>query len=78
MSTLALVAARVPTGRVGVSARLRGPLPAWAALFVNVLPFSSLPTVVPIPGSIGRLVLQGALIHAFLHVLLANPGRVPT
>jgi hypothetical protein len=76
MSTLALGAARVPTGRVGVSALLRGPLPAWAALFVNVLAFSGLPTAVPIPVSIGRLVTQGALVLALLLVLLANPGGV--
>jgi hypothetical protein len=61
---------------VGASALLRGPLPAWAALFANVLAFSSLPTVVPIPVSVGRLVTQGALVLALLLALLANPGGV--
>jgi hypothetical protein len=76
MSTLALRVDRAAARPVGASALLRGPLPAWAALFVNVLAFSSLPTAVPIAESIGRLTTQGALVLAFLLVLLANPGGV--
>ena len=76
MSALALGVNRVAASRTSVSALLRGPLPAWAALFVNVLAFSSLPTAVPIPGLVGRMVTQGALVLAFLLALLANPGAV--
>ena len=74
MTSLALNVDRARSARG--STLLRGPLPAWAALFANVLAFSGLPTVVPIPVTIGQLVTQGALILAFLLVLLANPGGV--
>ncbi|MGH8773950.1 MAG: O-antigen ligase domain-containing protein [Jiangellaceae bacterium] len=76
MSTLALRVDRAAGGPGGRPALLRGPLPTWAALFANVLAFSSLPTAVPISGSVGQLVTQGALIVAFLLALLANPGGV--
>jgi hypothetical protein len=76
MSTLALTADRVAARRGSVSALLRGPLPAWAALFANVLAFSAQPTVVPIPGFVGQPVTQGALVLAVLLALLANPGGV--
>ncbi len=76
MSTLALRVDRAAAGRARASALLRGPFPAWAALFANVLAFSGLPTVVPIPGTVGQLVTQGALVLAFLLALLANPGGV--
>ena len=56
------------------SALLRGPLPVWAALFVNVLTFSNLPTAVPIPGSVAQMITQGALVLAVLLALVANPG----
>jgi hypothetical protein len=75
-TTLALRVDRTARGRTGISTLLRGPLPVWAALFVNVLAFNPLPTVVPIPGPIGQLVTQGALILAILLALLANPGGV--
>ena len=75
MSTLALRVDRA-AGPVGASALLRSPRVVWAALFVNVLAFSGLPTVVPIPGAVGQLVTQGALVLAVLLVLLANPGAV--
>ena len=55
---------------------LRGPQLVWAALFLNVLAFSGLPTLIPIPGSIGQLVTQGSLIVALLLALLANPTGV--
>jgi hypothetical protein len=76
MSTLALGVNRAAPGPTGVSALLRGPLPVWAALFLNVLAFSTLPTAVPIPVSVGQFVTQGALVLAFLLALLANPGGV--
>jgi hypothetical protein len=76
MSTLALKVDRAAARPTRASTLLRGPLPAWAALFGNVLAFSSLPTAVPIPGSIGQLATQGALLVAFLLALVANPGGV--
>ena len=48
----------------------------WIALFANVLAFSELPTLVPIPTTVGRLVTQGALVLAFLLALRANPRCV--
>jgi hypothetical protein len=76
MSTIALSVDRAAAGRARVSALLRGSLPVWAALFANVLAFSPLPTAVPIPGSIGQLITQGALVLAVLLALLANPGGI--
>jgi hypothetical protein len=76
MSTLALMANRAVANRAGATALLRSPLPVWAALFANVLAFSGLPTLIPIPTTIGQLVTQGALILAFLLALLANPRGV--
>jgi hypothetical protein len=76
MSALAPSVDRATARWAGASSLLRGPLPAWAALFVNVLAFSSLPTVVPIPGPIGQMITQGALVLAFLLALMANPGVV--
>jgi O-antigen ligase len=73
MSTLALTrnpalaASGAPTQGL-----LRSPLPVWAALFVNVLAFSGLPTVFPIPTTVGQLITQGSLILAFLLALMAN------
>ena len=61
--------------RRGVSGRPvnRWVLLAWGALFLDVLAFSGLPTVVPIPGPLGQLVTQGALPLAFVLALAANP-----
>jgi O-antigen ligase len=77
MSTLALT--RNPAlAASGVPAQglLRSPLPVWAALFVNVLAFSGLPTLFPIPTTVGQLITQGSLILAFLLALMANPRGV--
>lgn len=49
---------------------------AWAAIFVNVMAFLALPTVVPIPGSIGQLLTQVALPCALALGLLTNPKGV--
>jgi hypothetical protein len=68
--------ARVFTVRAPAMALLRSPLPVWMALFTNVLAFSGLPTLLPIPTTVGQLVTQGALILAFLFALLANPRGV--
>ena len=33
-------------------------LAVWSALFLNVLQFAGLPTVLPIPGPVGQLIAQ--------------------
>jgi hypothetical protein len=76
MSALALSAKSALAGRARAMGLISSPLPAWAALFVNVLAFSGLPTLVRIPTTLGQLVTQGALIMALLLVLLANPRGV--
>jgi hypothetical protein len=48
----------------------------WAALFLNVLAFTSQALVVPIPGSIGQMVTQGALPIALGLALMVNPRAV--
>lgn len=48
----------------------------WAALFLNVLAFSALPTVVPIPGAVGQMLTQAALPLALLLALAVNPGGI--
>jgi hypothetical protein len=76
MSALALTTNRAIAGRARAKALLGSPLPVWAALFVNVLAFSTLPTLIPIPTTIGQMITQGSLILAFLFVLMANPHGV--
>jgi O-antigen ligase len=76
MSTLTLIANRGVVNRADANRLLRSPLPVWIALFFNVLAFAGLPTLVPIPTSVGQLATQGALIVAFLLALLANPRGV--
>jgi hypothetical protein len=76
LSTLSLTANRPASGLVHANALLRSPLPVWAALFMNVLAFSGLPTILPIPPSVGQMVTQGALILAFLLALMANPRGI--
>jgi hypothetical protein len=68
-----LTANRAVSGLVGAEGLLPSPRPAWMALFLNVLAFSGLPTLVPIPLAVGQMVTQGALIAAFVLALLANP-----
>lgn len=48
----------------------------WGTLFLNVLAFSGLPTVFPIPGVVGQLVTQGTLPLALMLALMANPRGV--
>lgn len=77
MSVVAQTAqSNVVPGVQGTAGLIPGPAMVWAALFVNVLAFSGLPTIVPIPGSVGQLVTQGALILAIVLGLLANPRVV--
>jgi O-antigen ligase len=77
MSTHAVTANHAPTARGSRAKRLlRSPFPVWAALFVNVLAFSGLPTLFPIPTTVGQLITQGSLILAFLLALMANRAGV--
>jgi O-antigen ligase len=77
MSTHALTASHAPAAHGSRAKRLlRSPFPVWAALFVNVLAFSGLPTVFPIPTTVGQLMTQGSLILAFLLALMANRAGV--
>lgn len=61
---------------VALPGLITSPRLAWTALFLNVLAFSGLPTLIPIPGSLGQLVTQGSLIAALLFALLANRSVV--
>ena len=76
MSTLALTPKSALAGQTGATGLIRSPLPAWAALFLNILAFAGLPTVIPIPTTVGQMVTQGALIAALLLAFLANPRGV--
>jgi hypothetical protein len=76
MSALALTTNYAAAVQARTKALLSGPRLAWAALFLNVLAFSGLPTLIPIPGMIGQLLTQGSLIFAFLLALVANPRGV--
>jgi len=74
VSTPALRTRSAP-GPAVVGPLIRGPLLAWAALFLNVMPFQGT-SVLPIPHSIGQAMAQGALLLALVLALLANPGMV--
>ena len=77
MSTLALTRnPALAASGARTKGLLRSPLPVWGALFVNVLAFSGLPTLFPIPITVGQLITQGSLILAFLLALMANPRGV--
>ena len=76
MSGAALGVDRAAARQGRVWAVLRGPVPVWAALFLNVQAFLGLPTVVPIPGIIGQMITQGALVVAVGLAIMANPGGV--
>ncbi len=54
---------------------LKGPLPVWIALYINVMPFRGL-SVLPIPQPVGQAIAQGMLLVALMLALLANPGMV--
>jgi O-antigen ligase len=72
----ALTANHTVTDLVGANGILQSPLPVWAALFLNVLAFSELPTLIPVPAILGQMITQGALIVAFMLALLANPRGI--
>jgi O-antigen ligase len=63
--------ARVTVGSVPVALQL-----AWGALVLNVLAFSAMPTIIPIPLRAGQLVTQGALLAALALALVANRRMV--
>jgi hypothetical protein len=54
---------------------LQSPVPAWAALYANVLTFMG-GSVLPIPHTVGQAITQGMLLLALVLALLANPGMV--
>jgi hypothetical protein len=64
------------TSSLPAAAVLRSPLPVWAALFMNVLAYAQVPTIVPIPILVGQAITQGALLLAGLLALWANPGGI--
>ena len=45
----------------------------WALLFFNVLSYSKLGTILPIPSTVGKLLTQGALVGALILALTINP-----
>ena len=45
----------------------------WGLLVLNVLSFSTGVSVIPIPGSVGKVITQGALTLAVLLALMQNP-----
>ncbi|HEX2804631.1 MAG TPA: hypothetical protein VHN80_00495 [Kineosporiaceae bacterium] len=75
MTTLALRSGSA-RGPAVAGPLLRGPLPAWFALFGNVLAFLYPTPLVPIPTALGQLIAQGMLPLALVLALLANPGAV--
>src|SRR5690242_10063163 len=75
MATLAL-RSRSAEGPAVAGPLLPGPLPAWAALYVNVLTFSPVGLLIPIPHSVGQAITQGSLVVALVLALLANPSMV--
>ena len=48
----------------------------WGLLLLNGLTFSGVPTLVPLPSAVVKLVTQGALVVAFVWVLLLNRDRL--
>jgi hypothetical protein len=76
MSTLAPTVNGAPVVGATGEGLLRSPRLVWAALFMNVLAFLGLPTVIPIPTTVGQMMTQGSLILAFLLALMANPRGI--
>jgi hypothetical protein len=74
MTTLALRTKSFPSPAVA-GPLLKGPLPAWIALYLNVMPFQGA-SVLPIPHPLGQALVQGMVLVALLLALLANPGMV--
>ena len=76
MSTSTLTARPELASRTPEPGSIRSALPVWAALFLNVLAFSGVPTVSPLPMIVGQLLTQGAVLAAFVLALMANPRGV--
>jgi hypothetical protein len=73
----ALVGPVVAGGSPHVPGKDRRPVPivlmaAWGALFLNVLAFSAMEILLPVPQPLGQAVTQGALPVALVLALLAN------
>jgi hypothetical protein len=75
MTTLAL-RSRSAEGPALAGSLLPGPLPAWAALYINVLPFAGTAFLGLIPHAIGKPITQVMLLVALVLALLANPRGV--
>ena len=71
MTTLALRTRSFPSPALAAPL-VKGPLPAWIALYTNVMPFQGT-SVLPIPHAVGQAIAQGALLVALLLGILANP-----
>jgi hypothetical protein len=74
VTTLAL-RTRTRSGPAVAGPLLRTPVPAWAALYLNVMPFQG-SSVLHLPHSVGQILAQGMLVVALGMALLANPGPV--
>ena len=74
MTTLAL-RSRSSSSPAVAGPLMKGPLPAWIALYLNVMPFLGA-SVLPIPHFLAQAIAQGMLPLALLLALLANPGMV--
>jgi hypothetical protein len=74
MTTFAL-RSRSAQGPAVAGPLLPGPLPAWAALYLNVLTFMGTGLLV-IPRAIGQPITQLMVLAALVLVLLANPRMV--
>jgi hypothetical protein len=62
------------TAQVAADRRLRRRVETiWILLFVNVLAFGNAVTILPVPGSVGKLITQGALQVALVLAILTNP-----
>jgi hypothetical protein len=82
MTTIGAIGTRLTgTGRRMVAPatrRRRRVQTVWALLVLNVLTyFPGAPHILPIPGSVGKLIAQGSLVVALLFVLTVNrPARI--
>ncbi|MGP8149126.1 MAG: O-antigen ligase family protein [Acidimicrobiales bacterium] len=72
MSTLSLPAIPAAATPARDRAVRRRVTVVWVLLFFNVLSYATLPTIVTIPHTIGKLLTQGALVLAILLALTVN------
>jgi hypothetical protein len=78
MSVAALSVDRAAARRGRPWALLRGPVPVWTAPFVRVQAFLGLPTAVPIPGTIGQLIIQDRATPVSTQEIGARSSRART